>query len=1156
MRLNRLDLVRYGKFTGRSLDFEAKKAGSPDLHVVYGPNEAGKSTLFSAFLDLLFGIEHSSGYGFLHPYPTMRVGGEMEAGGRVLEAYRVKRKQNTLLGPDEQPLPDNLFSGALGSIDRTTYRMMFSLDDDSIEKGGESILKSEGELGTLLFSASSGMPDSNAILSALKAEADGFYKPQGRKHHLAELKAELDALKDEKATIDINARDYAVLRKTRDSAAERHGKASEARTDARLALEFARDKIGGLALLERLRGFRSELAGGDDDPEPPVAWHALLPQLMQRDVELSTRLAQIDADLQRRHSEIDGITIDEAVLAVEPMIAELEQSDIEARHRTAIKDMPSRLDERERASSEITRLLARLGRDPDEDPVPLVLPAAVTGRLQELAQRHSGLAEKLASAQAELQLAKQASEAAVAVFARLNSNGAAEAMPDPAALADLLRQIRQDDCIRRQKAAKREIAALEDALDEHLAGLLPFRGKVDDLSAMPVPTDGEIAEWKRRLAAVEAAGERLRDRMAEERTGLATERGRFDELTRLASFAVDDVALALRATRDAAWSRHLEVLDRTTATTFENALKRDDEAAALRLAQSERLAEARGLSLSLAERQARLAAFEEQEKTNRALLNQLMAAIASAARLCSLPEDISITQLEVWLSRRLEVLEARAALRNAQRELESADGDEEALRERLARHLIRFGAEDLPDHLEDAVIFADGLVARVQALRSERIAAAEAVERTEKALAMRSEALASAEKALQGWTSEWTDATASTWLGRQDRPVTSSEIAPVLAVLQELEKLLQRKSDLDHRIDGMGRDQSAFRTSIDSIAGRLAINSAEPLSAFMVIKTRLAGLRENQALLKRLARESDDKQAERRTIAEEKARHDALKDEMLVFFGCESLVEVSARLEAAKVRERLRERIAETGRDLCARLKVGSTDEAEAILAAVDAGELDRDLAALELCLEECDRDTAEAHAERREADKALAAIGGDDRAAHLEEQRRTILIDIEEKAMTYLKLRAGILSTEMALRLYRERHRSAMMQRASAAFNRISGGEYVGLSTQSENGREFLIANAASGASKVADDLSKGTRFQLYLALRMAGYHEIAATRESLPFIADDIMETFDDGRAEHAFGLMADMAQVGQVIYLTHHEHLCGIAKRACPDVMIHRI
>ncbi|WEZ83799.1 AAA family ATPase [Rhizobium sp. 32-5/1] len=473
--------------------------------------------------------------------------------------------------------------------------MMFSLDDDSIEKGGESILKSEGELGTLLFSASSGMPDSNAILSALKAEADGFFKPQGRKHHLGELKAELDALKDQKAAIDINARDYAVLRNKCDKAVEKHGKAAAARTDARLSLDFTRDKIGALALLERLRGLRGELAGDGDDPaEPPAAWHALLPQLMQRDAELSTRLAQIDADLRRRQNEIDGITIDDSVLAVEPMIAELERSGLEARHLTALEDMPSRLEERERVLSEIARLLARLGRASDEEPASLVLPAAVTGRLQELAQRHSGLAEKLASAQSELQLARQASEAAAAAFAKLNGDSTNDAIPDPTALADLLRQIRQDDCMRRQKAAKREIATLEDALDEHLAALLPFKGKVDDLSAMSAPTNGEISDWKRRLAAIDATGERLRDRMAEERAGLAAERGRLEELTRLGHFAVDNVALALRASRDEAWSRHLEALDRTTATTFENAMKRDDEASAVRLAQSERLAEARG----------------------------------------------------------------------------------------------------------------------------------------------------------------------------------------------------------------------------------------------------------------------------------------------------------------------------------------------------------------------------------------------------------------------------------------------------------------------------------------------------------------------------------------------------------------------------------
>ena len=68
MRIDRLDLVRYGKFTGRSLDFGEIRRERPDFHLVYGPNEAGKSTLFSAFLDLLFGIDNRSTYGFLHPY--------------------------------------------------------------------------------------------------------------------------------------------------------------------------------------------------------------------------------------------------------------------------------------------------------------------------------------------------------------------------------------------------------------------------------------------------------------------------------------------------------------------------------------------------------------------------------------------------------------------------------------------------------------------------------------------------------------------------------------------------------------------------------------------------------------------------------------------------------------------------------------------------------------------------------------------------------------------------------------------------------------------------------------------------------------------------------------------------------------------------------
>ena len=58
MRLRRLDLIRYGHFTDFAIDFGARREKEIDLHIIYGPNEAGKSTLLISFLE--FPIEAST----------------------------------------------------------------------------------------------------------------------------------------------------------------------------------------------------------------------------------------------------------------------------------------------------------------------------------------------------------------------------------------------------------------------------------------------------------------------------------------------------------------------------------------------------------------------------------------------------------------------------------------------------------------------------------------------------------------------------------------------------------------------------------------------------------------------------------------------------------------------------------------------------------------------------------------------------------------------------------------------------------------------------------------------------------------------------------------------------------------------------------------
>ena len=94
MRINRLDLHRYGKFTDCSLTLPAAQC---DFHMLVGANEAGKSTIRAAILDLLFGIEARSTYDFLHPRSELRLAGSITHAGDSLDFQRLRKSSKSHL---------------------------------------------------------------------------------------------------------------------------------------------------------------------------------------------------------------------------------------------------------------------------------------------------------------------------------------------------------------------------------------------------------------------------------------------------------------------------------------------------------------------------------------------------------------------------------------------------------------------------------------------------------------------------------------------------------------------------------------------------------------------------------------------------------------------------------------------------------------------------------------------------------------------------------------------------------------------------------------------------------------------------------------------------------------------------------------------------
>ena len=316
MRIARFDLLRYGKFTDRSLTLPRAEQ---DFHFIVGPNEAGKSTLRDAIQDLLFGIETRSRYNFLYPHHEMRLGACLERdgdqGAGPLDFIRVKARNHTLKTPGGVTLPEDALTPFLGQVDRHFFDQMFGLNHQRLVAGGEQILNASNDIGRILFQAAAGIGGLGEIREQLEQEADRLWskrKSDNREYYQAS--AQLEQAKADLDRATVRTKDWLAAReRVADLQAYLEGAGAR-----RNALEQERDR------LERMRRIANTLANLRDREERLAALGAVLTlpeeagaQLAQaeRDIALANQSLQLHegpvADLTARRN---GLHPDQAVL--------------------------------------------------------------------------------------------------------------------------------------------------------------------------------------------------------------------------------------------------------------------------------------------------------------------------------------------------------------------------------------------------------------------------------------------------------------------------------------------------------------------------------------------------------------------------------------------------------------------------------------------------------------------------------------------------------------------------------------------------------------------------------------------------------------------------------------------------------------------------
>lgn len=1154
MRLRSLALVRYGKFTDRTIDFGPKPEFGPDLHIVFGLNEAGKSTALSGYLDLLFGIEERSRYNFLHEYAAMRVGGVLELAGEEHAFTRTKQRNNSLLNASGQPASEVAITAHLAGLSRETYGTMFSLDDETLEAGGKSILESRGDLGKLLFTASAGLGHASDTLSALEAEADGLYRKQAHGTELALLKKRLAELKTNRDAIDTLASTFETLEADRRDAVDRYGRSLTDRAALTARLDMIARYLRATPILAEIGRKTARLTELPDIAVPQRTWTGTVATMIDDEASLRTRLSANVDEVDRITAKISSVDVDELVLSISERIRGL--ADRKVRHTSAGLDLPNRKTELQILDNSVANYLAALGRRAEPDPAALLLPAATVGVVRNLVEQRSGIATGARVARDEAAAAVDALQAA---RDRVGEERAVSKSVR-ARLAFALSKARESGHGREMSAARDAEDAGMIRWDAAVRRLHPWTGDASALARMPVPGPSHITAWKTRAAELATNRAVLSGRLSEYEATHETLSARLKALRATVEVTDDEAASAVRHARDQAWAQHRKDLKGETADDFAILMTRHDAAADNRLANARELTEIRTATAALGETASAISRTQDQLTHNGEELEELISEIRVAA------SDLLVERLgtpvlliglvEERMGARSGALGAWEEIESARKKVARASDDLEQIRTELSKALESVGLPpDADGSLTVGMAVAEVFLERQAKIDAELAEALRTVASREEDLASRRRAVDMAERREEEWLADIAKALDGTWL---ESGLSASGAGSVLEQLAELAKTLQDRDAMLLRIEKMEADRADFIVEVSAVAAqaRHPVAGEEPEQTAIRLAERLERAERSREARSDLAGDLQRLQDERDKLDIEVAVYKRSKDEVLDAFGVGSLAEVVDREEALRERDRLRTAIAELEEQLASELAVEGLAQARSIMEGVDVDGLAVEKIECEQRLRDLDETLGQLLIRQTRAADKLEAIGGDSRVARIDMERRTVLLEIEEKATRYIQLKVGLMAAANALRVYREHHRSGMMTRASDAFAMMTRGQYSGLTTQPLKGGEVLIAMQSDGQSKVADALSKGARFQLYLALRLAGYYEFAQVRPAVPFIADDIMETFDHVRSEEVFKLFAQMADVGQVIYLTHHRHLCDIAKTVVPGVAIHEL
>ncbi|WP_372677199.1 AAA family ATPase [Desulfosarcina sp.] len=1166
MKIRSIRLAAYGPFTDVTIDLPNSGA---DFHMLFGPNEAGKSSALKAIRHMLFGIPAREPVNFLHGYPKLRVGARLVNGsGDEIEFLRRKGRVKTLRGLDDETVLDEAaLAPFLGGVSPEVFEQMFAIGHDDLIQGGKEIISGKGNIGEALFAAGAGLVRLQNVQKDLESACGALFKPSGS---TPSINLAIKAIK----TARQEQKDAFLLPKTWKA---HHLELSDAQNRMDKIKATLGDHKQRQARLARIQEALPSIARKKEIDSALVAYRGV-PDLAEdfgdqrRDAEKELKMATRDVARSREaiekiNREIEALPVHQALLDHAAAIESLQQE--LGGFRKAQKDRPG-LHGRMRtlqkqAADTLEEIRADISGEASGD---FRLPPSTVGEIQELGKAYERLSVRLESA------AEQQRKRKIRFSQLFDQRRAMVAPVDVSDLEQALQAAMAAGPIETQIEEMRTISdALEGDLSRTLIRQTLWAGALADVDQLPLPTQATIDRFDVGFDALQRTLEKQREAKASTEGEIAGTQADIQTIDRIREVPTETDLKTIRALRDKGWGVIRQTLDGQAPPpeASRDYLSHFEDASGLSDAFEKSMVRADHVSDRLrreADQVSKKGLLEAQkEKLEKALVDVNAALETSLAQHRELEtgwqqvwQPAGITpqtpkEMRGWLA---EI----GLLRDKLVDWQSGKRQSETLAARLADL-----KSDLMTALEAAGVPRDptyplsGLIRTAQAHIKAQQDLESGIDAVDKELIRLKAELeegkstgAELADTLSRWTSSWEKSVKKIGIRADANPTAA---LAVIESIREFRNTISEADVLRKRIDGIDRDSAVFTSRVDELVEALApdLKAESRDRAAELLNGRLTHARKDESrhagLVERLESSKKELEGAQRRLYECEALIESL---------CKSAHCASADL-LAETEKRARERRTLVT-DLSGieqqlrRLSAGATvdafiDEASSM----DADSIAPELQVLEEATQALEKERSALDQQIGALNARLQQMDGRSAAARHAENAERLLANLESDVEKYARLKIASIILSRTVEQYREKHQGPLISRASQLFSQMTLGAFSRLRADyDERGNPVLVGiRPQSEAQVTVDGMSDGTADQLYLALRLASLEQYLERNEPLPFVVDDILLRFDDERSLATLTVLSELSRKTQVIFFTHHHHLVELVETRSPDLAI---